>query len=247
MKFWSWHREYDKTNASVVTPKNESKLKETLTYIKKPTRMDTNDKEKATALVYLQKTICNAITFGDYAYKTVRRPHSSMSPTLWFLPREYSSEQKYDYKRMDAPVYLEANKTPFIIYPWNNERIIDNFETIGNDVNNPFRVDDNNIQNIYVYPLNIVMCINGNHSQYSALIKGELQQVKVDAVYNIKKVLRDVKISYEDKLESDGSYDFEGSMKKEDPKILDLFRVGLKLQEYPEVFPAEIKKIVSQM
>lgn len=57
--------------------------------------------------------------------------------------------------------------------PWNGDRVLDNMFTINSD--NIFDGDSYswNIQNIYLYPMDIVVCQGGNHSQFAARIKNQ--------------------------------------------------------------------------
>ncbi len=63
---------------------------------------------------------------------------------------------------------IDINKLPILLNPWSGERILGNFINI-ND-NNVFDgvCYSYNIQNHYLYPMNIVVCKGGNHSQLSA-------------------------------------------------------------------------------
>ena len=64
--------------------------------------------------------------------------------------------------------------------PWNTSRVFDNFYNI--DDNNILSAAKGNINitNSYVYPMNFVMCENGNHSQFAAISKGKGESYFVD-------------------------------------------------------------------
>lgn len=63
---------------------------------------------------------------------------------------------------------IDINKLPILLNPWNGERILDNFISINdNNVFDGVRFSLN-IQNHYLYPMNIVVCTGANHSQVSA-------------------------------------------------------------------------------
>lgn len=65
-------------------------------------------------------------------------------------------------------IKIEINKLPILLNPWSGKRILDNFIDI-ND-NNVFdgACFSLNIQNHYLYPMDIVVCNGANHSQLSA-------------------------------------------------------------------------------
>ena len=65
-------------------------------------------------------------------------------------------------------VKTDINKFPILLNPWNGEKILDNF--IGINDNNVFDGVhfSSNIQNHYLYPMNIVVCTGANHSQLSS-------------------------------------------------------------------------------
>lgn len=68
-------------------------------------------------------------------------------------------------------IRVEINELPILLNPWNPERVISSL----NDINeqNVFDGDkyNYNIVNCYLYPMDIVICNGGNHSQFSARIK----------------------------------------------------------------------------
>lgn len=107
------------------------------------------------------------------------------------------------------PIKIDINKLPILLNPWNGERILDNFIRINN--NNVF---DGvrfswNIQNHYLYPMNIVVCTGGNHSQLSARY-----QNKGETVIN---EIKDFTSLY-DKVKFDGA----NYIKAEDNTIIEM-------------------------
>lgn len=91
-----------------------------------------------------------------------------------FLTRKTISIEKIhkddeNTKLLDLkPLRIDINKLPILLNPWNGERILDNFISINdNNVFDGVRFSLN-IQNHYLYPMNIVVCTGANHSQLSA-------------------------------------------------------------------------------
>lgn len=104
------------------------------------------------------------------AYQTLRMPHSTMNNTGWYTPPYHYEVKKY--KTIDLlknPIYIRSNEAAIIVQPWHNERIIDNLIHIGGNSGNNLDESNTNIRNEYVYPLGIVMCEGGNHSQFSGI------------------------------------------------------------------------------
>lgn len=68
---------------------------------------------------------------------------------------------------------ININKLPILLNPWNGKRVIDNL--VGINENNVFDGMNFsfNIQNHYLYPMNIIVCRGGNHSQFAAKIKNQ--------------------------------------------------------------------------
>lgn len=187
--------------------------------------------DKFHTLMYLQKTICNSIIYNDYGYKTIYAPNSAPVLRLsYFLPRDNSCRNIDMYTN---PIFISSEDVAFITMPWNNNRIIDNLRGIGNDADNPFDATNSNIANLYIYPLGIVLVSSGNHSQLSGLLKSELNQIKVNGIYDIsEELLKD----------KDGQFvNFFGSAKENTliEKWQALMEIGKYLLKYNE-FPSQI-------
>ena len=82
---------------------------------------------------------------------------------------------------IEESMKVDINKLPILLNPWSGERILNNFIAI-ND-NNVFdgACCSSNINNHYLYPMNIVVCNGANHSQLSARYqnKGETIITKI--------------------------------------------------------------------
>ncbi|MDO5088784.1 MAG: hypothetical protein Q4D53_03270, partial [Leptotrichiaceae bacterium] len=74
----------------------------------------------------------------------------------------------------EVPLEIDINKLPILLNPWNGGRIVDNLVSIINESN----VFDGlsysqNVQNYYLYPMDLIICGGGNHSQFSARFKNQ--------------------------------------------------------------------------
>ena len=82
-----------------------------------------------------------------------------------------------------------VKELPILLNPWNSNRIISNLDTINNQ--NPFDGDrySYNIENHYVYPMDIAICHGANHSQFAARM--------INKGNTVIKEVRDYSVLYE--------------------------------------------------
>lgn len=204
-----------------------NELRRSIQYLINQANINGEYVDKFHTLMYLQKTICNSIIYNDYGYKTLHKPHSApQMRSVFFIPKN----ENYRYFNLkDNPIYLELKDVAFITWPWSNKGIIDDIRGIGKDANNPFNAKDPHIDNLYIYPLGIVLVSSsGNHSQFVGLLKGEISKLKVNEIYDISEEL--IK-------DSDGQFaNFYGSSKKNDfiEKWQSIMEIGKYLFKYNE-------------
>lgn len=117
----------------------------------------------------------------------------------------------YEYKKLreEGPISIKVNELPILLNPWNSERIIRNLDDINDQ--NVFDGDRHsyNIDNHYLYPMDIVICNGGNHSQFSARLKHQ--------GHTIIKIIRDFSVLY-------NHIYFDGQVfkRKSDESVIDL-------------------------
>ncbi|WP_249629686.1 DUF6710 family protein [Streptococcus uberis] len=140
-------------------------------------------------------------------------------------------EKKPDFSIIDRPILLN---------PWHKNRIIHNLTNINKQ--NPLVPHSNEI-NWYFYPLDILLCNGGNHSQLSALLSNDINQKSQISI------LQDLSPLY-DVIYFDGS---EFKLKADNSKIMDashyiknqlgiFFEIGRLLKEHSLYFPEYINK-----
>ena len=149
----------------------------------------------------------------EEALQALEKEHGAQNNSL--IEEIYSKiESCLDLKRRTILIEkelikIDINKLPILLNPWNGERILNNFISINdNNVFDGVRFSWN-IQNHYLYPMNIIVCTGGNHSQLSARYqnKGE----------TVIKEIKDFTSLY-DKVEFDGA----NYIKKEDNTIIEM-------------------------
>lgn len=102
--------------------------------------------------------------------------HLGINHDTTIIKKVHDDDKKY-YKSTKIlnyePLDFYINKLPILLNPWNGDRILDNFNKI--DEQNKFDgiYFSWNIQNHFLYPMNIVVCNGGNHSQLSARYKNQ--------------------------------------------------------------------------
>lgn len=153
---------------------------------------------------------------------------------------------------------LDLSRIPIIPCLWKNN-YGNLFSIIGENIkgdtdyltgqqgNRPFKVSINHL-NTYYYPLGITLVDNGNHSQFTAMIKNEgetkfYQFIDYSELYE-KIEFDGTRFRKKDGTESDNSYSVKNYHQYvyEYHIIGTLFEIGRILKEYPDVFPENIKE-----
>ncbi|WP_261127545.1 DUF6710 family protein [Streptococcus mitis] len=93
--------------------------------------------------------------------------------------------------REGGPIKIAISEFPILLNTWNSDRIIRNFKDI-ND-NNIFDGEQysRNIENHYIYPMDIIVCNGANHSQFAARFQHKGQTV-IKAIYNYSNLYKKI-------------------------------------------------------
>lgn len=70
-------------------------------------------------------------------------------------------------------IEIEVNAIPILLNVWKGDRVIDNFKNINDENQFDGLKHKYNIQNYYLFPMNFIVCLGGNHSQFAARYKNE--------------------------------------------------------------------------
>ncbi len=178
-------------------------------------------------LIYLQKIICNSISYNDYVYRILQSPHNTPRVELAdFLP----TNSNYTCINLEKPIYINAKDNPLLTLPWHHNRVVNNILTVGEDAGNPIDTSDINIDNVYIYPLGITLVSSGNHSQFAGILKSELENLKINRIYDISEEMSKVRDN-----------DFSNfSLSLVNNKINSILQIGAYLERYSDDFPKEI-------
>lgn len=113
----------------------------------------------------------------------------------------YDIDVKKDNEFIDKSIDIKS--IPILLNPWNKDRVYDNLERfIRNDTKFDWRKSNGNIMNIYLHPMDIIICGGGNHSQLTARIKGE-GETSITEVKDYSKLYKKVHFNGENYLDKD--------------------------------------------
>lgn len=130
-----------------------------------------------------------------------------------------------------APIVIEINKLPILLNPWNGDRIISNLMEIGENGNFFDGVAYNsNIQNHYLYPMDIIVCSGANHSQFSARFKNQ-GKTTINTIYNFSQLYEKVFFDGDNFIHKDNKSIFE-SISEYDKEIVFYSGIIFELGRY---------------
>lgn len=163
------------------------------------------------ALIVEYLNNCEAINSLEYEHTS---PDNSLIEQIYkkiendlSLDKRFS---KFDEIHLEKVKTIEINSIPIILNPWNGGRIVDNLMSIGENGNIFNGIAHKiNIQNHYLYPMDVIVCNGGNHSQFSARFKNEGQTV-IDTIYDFSALYNEV------------SFNGRNYIRKQDSSILEL-------------------------
>lgn len=78
-----------------------------------------------------------------------------------------------DCKIVDKPLSVNIVGLPILLNPWNGSRIIKNLNVINEDNLFDGEKYSRNVENTYLYPMDIFVCEGANHSQFAAKFKNQ--------------------------------------------------------------------------
>lgn len=166
---------------------------------------------------------------SDYTRNKVRyieleKPH----------PDDLFAYQQNNYYIYEKPIQLKFSNSPIILNPWHPDRTVLAIETIGTKTNKfDSKGHKSNLSNYYYYPIGVTLCGGGNHSQYSAKLKG-------NGSTNLRSII-DIRDVY-----SETSFEPEKGMSTHELYAGILFEIGRLLMDYSEVFPKEIRECIEK-
>ena len=109
-------------------------------------------------------------------------------------------------KSYDIDVKININEMPILLSTHKNYRILKNmYKFIDQDKVFSWEAGGENIQNHFMYPMNIVVCKGANHSQFAARMKNQ-GETNINKIYDFSKLYSEIEFKGKDYIKkSDGS------------------------------------------
>lgn len=207
-----------------------------INYARERKRLRKIDLENPEKFLAENVEICKKITDNYYYHRILKENHSGCAA----IERWMFNTKRFTFKEVeiDKPVFLSTRGLPIIFSVWDQLRIrnaIKYFEQHEFDQNKA------NTYNYYVFPLGIVITLQGNHSQYVANCCTKLDQIEIRDVIDISEALK------HDFLHN--FKNFNGFPQKISRKYLHkLLNNGYYLlkSDHQKIFPPEILKAIDE-
>lgn len=159
--------------------------------------------------------------------------------------------QKQGYKLFEYDMTVSLSDSPIVLNPWKMERLSNALMNIAVNKNEFDRKKgEYNLLNKYYYPIGVVVCNGGNHSQYSAKMKGK-GVTSIKEIVNIEKLYENV--------EFNGEYfrfrfnNIRDSIRPKKEYVTNqkelyagiLFEIGRLLKDHANLFPRDIQRALN--
>lgn len=150
--------------------------------------------------------------------------------------KEYVTKQKGIFGLSKVPTvsiararsyFISPSDFTVITFPWSWKRMNDALLQIGEQVSNPWEHDPINHQVSLLYPLNVAIILNGNHSAAINILTEEAN-FKVTEVFNLEEVYTEV---YTDGVNYIRKETGQVIGKSTDVKMAAIFEIGRRISE----------------
>lgn len=178
-------------NAEMIlanSTENESELHLIFSFIKQLTDLITAETAMNSYVNGLRSDVnTQTILEGKYStYSSSLIKHIELSSSKEdFL---FTDVKNYHYYYYPGEITVNLKNFPLILNPWNSDRISLRVMGIANIVN-PFDKNKHsyNINKGFYYPVGVAQCFGGNHSQYSAKLKGAAK-TSLNSIHDISEL-----------------------------------------------------------
>lgn len=148
----------------------------------------------------------------------------------------------YTNLSIEKPTF-RLHEHPILLFPWNKGRIVENIENI-NHHSSPL-TRNRNLDNYYFYPMGLIECYGGNHSQFSALLENSDKHIsEITQIVDVTSLYDEVYFDGQEfKRKSDNKWLYKA--KNDFERLYGVyFEIGRVLKDYPDYFPNSILDIV---
>ena len=138
---------------------------------------------------------------------------------------------------------FNLHEHPIILFPWDKGRIVENLENINHY--SCLLTRNRNLENCYFYPMGLIECYGGNHSQFSALLENSDKHVsEITQIVDVTSLYDEVYFDGQEfKRKSDNKWLYKA--KNDFERLYGVyFEIGWVLKDYPDYFPNSILDIV---
>lgn len=145
---------------------------------------------------------------------------------------------------IEKPAF-HLHKHPILLFPWNKGRIVENIENISHHSCSLTR--NRNLDNYYFYPMGLIECYGGNHSQFSALLENSDKHVsEITQIVDVTLLYDEVYFDGQEfKRKSDNKWLYKAENDFE--RLYGVyFEIGRILMYYPDYFPNFVLDIVKK-
>lgn len=193
----------------------------------------------------------NELPYASTIFSNLIRGAKVEVEHYYFGFSEQNYYRSYEHRIDEDKIVYKFTEHPILLRPWNSLRILQNIIDINQDNVLSAEKGSHNLKNNYYFPLGVIVCSGGNHSQLSAILEG-------NGVSAIEMIL-DMRPLYEE-VEFDGN-DF---ISKRDNRVISVidskeeivlntknllgvyFEIGRLLKERLEYFPTYITKYLKK-
>lgn len=214
-------------------------------------------KEAWDAIRKYLKILSNEYNFKVTKYCLEHQYYNDLPDFNYFIFPILCKETKTDinkfYTGSESYQILSYNNTnlPILLSPWNKSRILSNLISINKNNVLSSKKGIHNIYNNYLFPLDLILCGGGNHSQLSALLENEGESF-ISMIFDFRPLYDKVKFDGNDFVSLERNEPIDVILSKTDialeaKYLLGIyFEIGRLLINHKEYFPDYITKYLNE-
>ena len=180
--------------------------------------------------------------------KILSNEYNDLPDLNYFIFPMLCKETKIDinkvYTGCESNQILSYNNTnlPILLRPWNKSRILNNLISINQNNVLSNKKGLHNIYNNYLFPLDLILCGGGNHSQLSALLENEGESF-ISMIFDIRPLYEKVRFDGNDFISLERNKPIDVILSKTDIALETkyligiYFEIGRLLMNHTEYFP----------
>lgn len=205
-------------------------------------------KESWNAIRKYLKILSNEYNFKVAKYCLEHQYYNDLPDLNYFIFPMLCKETKIDinkvYTGCESKQILSYNNTnlPILLRPWNKSRILNNLISINQNNVLSSKKGLHNIYNNYLFPLDLILCGGGNHSQLSALLENEGESF-ISMIFDIRPLYEKVRFDGNDFISLERNKPIDVILSKTDIALETkyligiYFEIGRLLMNHTEYFP----------